>query len=271
MRFLRGRAFNDEEQATGARKVVVDENMAKRFWGDRDPVGDRVMMPAWKRGHEVMDWAEVVGVVAHCQMYYPGEVLHGEKMVGEQIYMPTMQESQVYVALHSVIDSHYVVGNVRSTVSGIKGIVVLRDWSSLEDKEIAFASTPRFVAVVVLIVASIAIILNVIGVYSATSYRMLSRMREYGIRLALGARPKHIVGGVLKSEGKVIMVGGIAGLIGCLWARPVIDMYVNNVFSIGSGVLVVCFIAYGCITLMACAAPAVKVCGMDIYSAIRLE
>ena len=219
---LRGRLFDKTDIATpnqGLWVAVIDETLAKTYFPNEDPIGKRI-----NQGPD----ATIVGVV--------GTVSQGE--LGEPpkatVYYPYTQHqwySAMYVVARTTLPTAAAVSRVRSAVQSIDPNVPLFSAQTLNER-IAGSLAPRRLAMVVLTgLAALSLGLAVFGLYGVISYVVSQRTREFGIRIALGARPADVQGMVLRQGVLLAFVGVIVGLAGAFAATRALS---NLLFGVSS-------------------------------------
>ncbi|MGH7638944.1 MAG: ADOP family duplicated permease [Gemmatimonadaceae bacterium] len=220
---LSGRSFAPGDLRGDAPAVVISERLATRLFGTTEVVGRTIRRPT-RTGLRARHF-RVVGVV--------GDV-HGERI--EDGYVPTAYFPMLRDADGLPKDSfpvpiaprwtQYVIrGEHLPAATTILGIVKevdrlvpptnIRTLGSLVDDATARV---RLTMLLIGVAGAAALLLGVIGVYSVVSYAAAGRVREFGIRLALGAAPKHVGGLVLGDGLKLVAIGTCAGLVAALSA-----------------------------------------------------
>jgi putative ABC transport system permease protein len=219
---LRGHLFDKtdgptQNQATWV--AVIDETLAKTYFPNEDPIGKRI-----NQGPD----ATIIGVV--------GTVSQGE--LGEPpkstVYYPYTQHpwiSGMYVVSRTTLPTAAAVSRVRGAVQAVDPNVPLFSARTL-DERIAGSLAPRRLAMVVLTgLAALSLGLAVFGLYGVISYAVGQRTREFGIRIALGARPGDVQGMVLRQGVLLTFIGVAAGLGGAFVATRALS---NLLFGVSS-------------------------------------
>lgn len=205
-----GRLFTPRDNANAPRVAIVSELLAKKYWDDGNPVGRRL-----KRFGLDSDepWTTVVGVV--------GDVRH---LTLNQEPVPFVYFPAAQLPSGSMTLVARVADGVEAGPELIAGAVRVVDtelpaWSprTMEQWVSRSVSEPRFNLLLLSIFGGLAIVLAAVGVYGVMAFGVSRRARELGIRAALGAEPRSLMGGVLR-EGALlaiigILIGGSAGLL----------------------------------------------------------
>jgi putative ABC transport system permease protein len=200
---LRGREFSVADR-TGAQSVaVVNETLAKRFWPDEDPIGKRV---ASVRSQQIF---EIIGVVGDMRRFGLGA------QVEPEIYWPYMQQPRgaSYFVFRTVVDPATVIAAVRERVARIDPAVVVVNVSTMDQLVSAALKRPRFNLFILGIFAGAALLLAAVGLYGLTSYTVAQNKREFGIRIALGARNGEIIKLVVGRGLVMALLGITVGMV----------------------------------------------------------
>jgi putative ABC transport system permease protein len=201
----RGRLFTDADAAGTEPVVIVNESMARRYWGDDDPVGQRI-----KRGTPLAQfpWMTIVGVVADTQQI----ALGGRPQ--PTVYLPYPQS--VEPAMTLVVKSDLRTGAV---ATAIRSAVRVADpdqpvaWIRSLDEVVFGSIEARWLPVLwMTLFAGAALFLATLGVYGVVSYAVEQRRREFGIRLALGADRGNLIRLALRQGVGPTLLGTAIGL-----------------------------------------------------------
>lgn len=212
----RGRAFNDGDVGTSPRVVIVNASMAARFWPNEDPIGKRLEIGRWKG-----DWlnkgfegaAEVVGVVADIR---EAKLADGARTT---LYTPRAQWSGMLNSPKLVIrasNAESVAPIVESTVHTLDSRVKPPVFTPLESIVGASIAEQRFQTVLIAAFAMLALLLTAIGIYGVIASTVSYRVREIGIRIALGARASRVVRAMAARGARLLFGGIVLGVIGAM-------------------------------------------------------
>ena len=212
---VRGREFSADDHGTGPRLAVINETAARRLFGDADPVGRSIDFRPSPRSSP---WTQkpgavlVVGVAANIKEVGINEVDFAD------IYLPWSQAPApgIEVIVRSAPGAALGAQPLKRAAAAVDPAVPVVSVSTLEERVSRVLQTDRFNLMLVGSFAAIAVLLAAVGIYGAIAYVVEGRRREFGVRLALGARPRQLVGLALWQAGRVGVTGGLLGLAGAL-------------------------------------------------------
>src|SRR5262247_2385915 len=261
---VRGRFFDDRDTMESQPVAIVDETMARKYWPNEDPVGKRITFQS-RGGNPI--WREIVGIVGHVK--HKG--LEGESRV--QYYIPHSQTQNAFMSLvvRSSGDPASLTGAVRGAIGGLdKDLPVFRV-KTMEQFVSDSMAQRRFAMTLVGIFAAVAMALACVGLYGVLSYSITQRLREIGIRMALGASGADVLRLVV-GQGMLLALAGVA--LGSVAAFLLTRLMANLLFAVtASDPLTFVTIAalLTMVALVACFAPARRATRVDPIVALRYE
>jgi putative ABC transport system permease protein len=276
---LRGRLFDDRDGTGRPRVAVVNQTLARRFFPDEDPIGQRVQLEAPEAlsdpgrlppGGRWPRWT-IIGVVA--------DVRYGG--LGDQpeavVYVPYLQRNTAmpwapgYVIVRTSGDPRPLVGAIRRQVAAVDPDQAAGEaltWDELRRRSLG---SMRFNASAMGALAVVALLLAVLGVYGTVSYSAKQRYREIGVRMALGARGRDVARLVVGQGLRLAACGVALGLVAALGLGRALAGLLYGVRPWDLPTLVA---VGGLLTATAAAAsylPARHAAGVDPASALREE
>jgi len=260
---LRGREFTVRDIEGSPRVVVINEEMARRFWPDRDPVGATITMDHGN-GEERF---EIVGVVKNGKY----------RTLGEQprlfLYLSILQG---YYARETLVaktsgDPASALAALRREIGALDPNVAPTQLSSLQD-HMAFALFPaRIVGVLLSIFGLLALVLALAGLSGLIAYSVSQRTREIGIRMALGAGKLDVLKLVISEGMRLTLIGMVMGMAAAFrLTRFLSDLLygVSAVDPLTFGLIALLLIG---VALLACWLPARRATRVDPMVALRCD
>ena len=262
---LSGRAFNDRDDATAPRVVVVNQQFVHKYFQDRDPVGKQIQLDIPKVPPA---WSQIVGVVADAKSY--SEDPRYEPEVYE--FYDQRPVASFSLMLRSTVDPTSLTPALRHTVAQLDSELPLLRVMSMDGViDLQRNGNPLFSKLLATF-AIFALILSAIGIYGLIAYSVGQRTHEIGIRLALGAKVSDISRMILRDGFKVAAIGSAIGFVMALPLPKVFDSIFEGLLPFGSPavypiVLAVMLIVVFCATF----GPAQRATRVDPTTALRNE
>ncbi len=220
-RLLEGRLFDQRDGLDAPPVMIINQTMAKTFWPGQSAVGKRVRPGGQK------DFSTVIGVVA--------DIRNGgmSKPAGTELFLPAGQGNNARQGAWAVVRT---TGNPELAAVALQRAIAATDPTvpvsrirTMEDVMGASESQPRFLALVLSVFSSLALVLAGFGIYSVISYSVARRTSEFGIRMALGATSGDVLGQVL---GEGALLAGMGVVAGCAGAMVVTRVLQDLLFEV---------------------------------------
>lgn len=265
MRLLAGRSFAPQDIEHATPVALVDERFAQRAWPNDNPVGKRFQFGDSPKADG--RWHEVVGVVSHVKSYGI------DRDSREHVYLSADQETfdQPTLVLRSDGDPSLLAEPVQRAIreidsalatSGVRPLQAVFDRQSFQ----RWFLTSLFAGF-----AIAAALLAALGIYGVTAYSVGQRMREFGIRAALGASARDVALLVVRQALLLVALGSLFGVAGALAVNRFLK---NLVFGIGALDPISLLLAPAAllgVALLACWPPARRATKVDPLTALRAE
>ena len=261
---LNGRDFSVRDGERAKRVVVVDEVLARRLFGNDDPVGKMVEAPV-EDGDVEFEIIGVVGASRYFDLHQspPSMIFFSLQQAGP--YMPTL-----HVRAGSA-NTATVVSEVRREFGVIDKNVPIFDIKTLRDRALDNLAQQRLVSDLAAAFGALALTLVTIGLYGLVAFSVAQRTREIGIRVALGAERKQIMSLIAWQGMQVVLIGVALGLpISFLLARQIAGMLYTVQPDDPLSFATVMFVL-GVVTTLACYIPARRATHVDPMVALRHE
>jgi putative ABC transport system permease protein len=261
---MRGRYFNERDTDTSPGVVIVDEKLARKFWGDADPIGRRMYEPGdddLLKITEKTRWWTVVGVVRDVQL---ADLSGAQQAVGAYYFSATQsQQYTLTLAIKTALDPATLVKEVRSQMAKIDPDIPLFEIRTMEERMRLSLLSRRAAMVLALAFGGVALFLSAIGIYGVLTYLVAQRTREIGIRIALGSSTNGIFGLVLREGTILVLIGVVVGVVGIRALRGAIESQVYGVQPMDPLVLGIVAAGLIAIALAACVLPARRATQVD--------
>jgi putative ABC transport system permease protein len=268
---ISGRVFTDMDSEESQRVVVINKAMTN-YWDGTDPIGSKIALPLPPvRGNPAapqQEWYTIVGVVSDVRQFG----LTQETVA--QVYVPLTQTpfgiaGQLLVRTAGEPASF---GNVlRTTVHAVDPNQPVENVQTLEDLRSEALAAPRLTATLLGVFATLALLVTLAGIGGVIATSVQQRTKEFGLRMALGARRDGVLVMVVRQGLTLVLIGLAIGIVGALAAGRVLSSYLYQTAPtdpmIFAGVAAL-FILSG---VVACLIPARRATTVDPLIALRAE
>jgi putative ABC transport system permease protein len=259
----RGRSFTPADTADSPWVTVINESMAREYWGGQDPIGRRLQFgPA-------ETWRTVIGVV--------GDVLH-EGLDGEtkpEMYVPMEEsfntESGPTIVVRTALDTGAAAGELRGVVAAIDRTIPVDRIQTMEQLVSGSAAQPRFRTLILAAFSMLALVMASIGIYGVMNYLVIQRTREFAIRVSMGATRAEVLRLVLSRAAALIGVGTCLGLAGSVGLVRLIAKLLFGTAPLDPLTFTAAPILLAAVALAASYLPAWRATRVDPMVALRYE
>jgi putative ABC transport system permease protein len=201
---LAGREFTEADNAGAERVMAINQTMARKYWPNENPVGQRVTMKDW--GPPLT--GEIVGVV--------GDVKTNglDVAVGPMIYWPYFQFPQLFntIVVRSEGDPLRLVPALKGAIWAIDKNQPISKTETLDQTLAESLARRRLYMILLGVFSCAALVLAALGIYGMVSYSVSQRTHEMGIRLAIGAERRDVLWLVLGEGARVALLGIAVGI-----------------------------------------------------------
>jgi putative ABC transport system permease protein len=261
---VKGREFTEQDTATSQPVAMLNESLAKQLWPDGDAIGKRI-----KLGTAEVDspWMSVVGIAADSKQ-------NGlNRSAGTDIYMPYVQDPRRSMALvvRTRSDPAGLVSAVRNEVRGVDANQPVYNVRTMEQVTEESVAGQRIFARMLGLFATLALMLAVAGIYGVMSYSVNQRRREIGVRMALGAKPRHVLRMIVGQGMVLVIVGVVVGLLLAFALTRVMESLLFGVSTTDAATFAGISLLLSAVALLSCFIPARRAAKVNPATILRYE
>ena len=263
---IKGRLIDDGDRADRLPVVVISEELARQAWPEEDPLGKRIKRV---RGDQNFPWMTVIGVIKDVKedlfnyrinrpvWYVPYGQLENNfplNLVVRTSGDPASATAAVREAVHA-IDPDQPISNVMTMNENLSGVLV----------------TERFGAILMSLLAASGLLIAALGLYGVMAYSVSQRTAEIGLRVAIGARPRHVLKLILGQGLKLTLLGVAIGLTAVWCLTRLLANLLFGVSATDPATIVLISLLFTGVALLACLLPARRALAVDPIQALRTE
>jgi hypothetical protein len=265
---LAGRDFSDADRRGAERVVIVSQSLARRMFSTDDVVNRRLMWtdPVTKFVGISTDPRRIVGVVADVddENVVPGPAI--------TVYHPFEQEiggGRLFV--HARTDPYALVPPITRIIRELSPEQPVERAATLDDVRAEVLAPDRLNALVFGGFAGVALTIAVVGVAGVLAFSVSARTREFGIRLAIGSAPRHLLGRVLREGAGIAAAGIVGGALGGMLLARIFGGYIAGVRIPGALPIIGAASILIAAAILASLMPAARAARVDVMRALRSE
>ena len=259
----RGRPFFDADRKNETPVVIVNETFARQYFTGVDPLGRRIRLGS--RGKRQSPWMTVVGV--------SGDVRASRMTakVAAALYMPIAQEPESSLALvvRTTIAPEQLAEPLRKLILGLDPDEPVYGVQTMTQVVSTSIASERVATILVTGFASLAVILALMGIYSVVSYSVVSRRREIGIRMALGAPASDVLSSLMKQALALVTLGMVIGIAGAYALSRFLTSFLHGVRPTDPGTFTGMLVLLAITATLASLIPARRALRLDPIQALR--
>jgi putative ABC transport system permease protein len=265
IRLIDGRFLQPKDGEKATPGVVINASMARTYWPNQSSVGRRIR-PGFQG-----PWYTVVGVVADVKNAGLDKPADTEAFFPYRLAPWDAGTGAPNIVVKTAGDPLALAPIVRRTISQLDPSLPVAKVRTMEDVVAAANSRPRFLTLVLSLFSAIALLLAMIGIYGVISYSVEQRTSEFGIKMALGARPANLLMQVLGQGLALAFIGVGIGVALALLLAQSLQSFVYGASSSDNLVLVITAILLGACTIAASCVPALRAMRIEPVTALRYE
>lgn len=260
---VRGRAFTEADVTEGGRAVIVTESTARRFWPDRDPIGQTIEFPV---SNVETVARQVVGIARDTEIERVGEV------PSAYAYLPPTANNRARLRLLAKSDLGLAETSrtIRAIAAEIDPALVVRV-EALEANLDLWRSVAGLSSTLAAALGFLALVLASVGIYGVVAYAVNRRRREIGIRIALGAKAQSVVALMLKRTMRPVLIGGVIGTATAMGVSQVLSSVLFGVSPVDPVALLGAGFVVAGVAFVAGTLPARRAARIDPSSTLRYE
>jgi putative ABC transport system permease protein len=258
---VRGRSFNAQDQADGPRAVVISQSLADRAWPGEDAIGKPLAIN-WA---DLESWT-VVGVVE--------DVLHTglDDSPREMVYHTYRQAPYfrfMTLAVRTRSPTSEALAGLKDAVAAVDPGVPVTRTQTMDELVRGATARPRMTAFLITLFAGAAVLLTAVGLYGVVSYAVARRVREIGVRMALGARREHVLRLVSWQGMRLVLAGGALGLVGAALVTRFLSTVLFQTSNLDPAAFVGASAFFALVGLTACVIPTLRALRIEPGQALR--
>lgn len=259
----RGRLFSPTDDSSSVPVAIVSEAMAARYWPNENPIGKRVRL----KFYSPMSEREIVGVVADVRQ------VALDAPVAPTLYVPHAQAPTggVVLVLRTAAEPTRIESNVKSVIAELNPALPIAGMETLDELASVSVSPRRFTLTVFACFSLTALVLAVLGVYGVISQGTAERRKEFGVRIALGAERRDIVGMVMRQGFKFAATGIAVGVAGAVALTSLLRGMLFGVAPLDLSTFVLTAMLLLGTAMLACCVPAGQATSVDPLVALRAD
>jgi predicted permease len=265
---VRGRTFQIEDRPGAEKVAIVSRELARRALGDTDPIGRRIVHPDEVAKESA--WFRIVGVVEDVK-----EDRYNFRIDRPVWYVPYEQAEDSGILLNLVLrtgaGSGDIASEIRHVVSELYPEVAPGEVFELGPHVNGVVGAERTATSVALLLAILGTALASLGLYGVMAYGVRQRFRELGLRMAVGASPRHLSRLVLGDGIRWVSLGLAAGFVGALLVARAFSNLLFETRPWDPVTYCVVALLFGGVTLAACYFPARRAGATNPVDALRME
>jgi putative ABC transport system permease protein len=263
---LRGRPFGSGDTKDSLQVLMIDQLLADRYFHGEDAIGKRIRMATGDQG--AREFRTIVGVVPHLKVHGFDEVT-----VLPQAYLAIAQQppTQLVALLRTALAPKSFEQPIREIVASLDPAQPAFEFKTMQERVEETWATPRLMSFLLGCFAMLALVLAIVGLYGVMAFNGLRRMREIGVRLALGAMPAQIQTMMLRQGIRLLGAGLVLGFVGAFILSRTIRNLLFGVSANDPLIYGVVTLVLACATLLACWIPARRASRVDPMVTLRAE
>ena len=262
---LQGRGFTRADAKDSPLVIMVNEAFAQKHFAGKNPIGQQVMIDQPENKFDTREVVGVVGNTRHDSLAEPQ---------GPEMYVPFSQDPGRSLDVVLRVSSSNLMGlngDVKRAIHDIDKDLFVPSLEPMTSFVATQLAQPRFNMMLLAVFAGVAMVLAAIGIYGVIAYSVAQRTREIGIRMALGAQKKQMLGMVLRQSMTLVIAGIVIGFLVALAATRVMATLLYGVGANDISIYAIVITLLGAAAMLASYVPARRAMKVDPMVALRYE
>jgi predicted permease len=256
---IRGREFTAQDGERGNKVVAINESLARRYWPGEDPLGKQLRI-----GESSNPLSEIVGIVKDSV-----DIGSRREEPPPMLYTPFQDIESMSLIIHTSIDPNGMIQPLRREISLLDENLPMKIATMNE-----LISSPwwqRLGVTLLSILGGLGLLLTAVGIYGVTAYIVAQRTREFGVRMALGARGRDVMKLVIREGMWLVLIGVVIGMAASLAVSRLLKSFLFGLSAADPMTFGIIPLLLAAVALLACYVPARRATKVDPMIALRSE
>ncbi|HEY3927655.1 MAG TPA: ABC transporter permease [Candidatus Koribacter sp.] len=267
---VRGRDFSASDNAQAPGVAMISQSMAKRFWPGEDPIGKHVTLTFFDKQ------LEVVGVIGDVKLSELNSPENDDALYfpSAQFTLPNKEKWRSFLptfVIRSATRPEDLIPAVTGAVNEVDSSIPVQDMKTMDEVVGESIAQQHFTMLLLEVFAGLALLLAAVGIYSVLAYSVRRRMREIGIRMALGALPSQVLRMVVLQGLRPTVIGLVVGVLASLAVGRVMTSIVFGVKSTDPITFAAAAVVLFVVSLLASALPGYRAMKVEPMKTLRDE
>jgi predicted permease len=257
---VRGREFTAQDGERGNKVVVINESLARRYWPGEDPLGKQLRI-----GESSNPLSEIVGIVKDSV-----DIGSMREEPPPMLYTPFQDIESMNLIIHTSIDPNGMIQPLRREISLLDENLPMK--IATMNELISSSQWEQRLGVTLLsILGGLGLLLTAVGIYGVTAYIVAQRTREFGVRMALGARGRDVMKLVIREGMWLVLIGVVIGMAASLAVSRLLKSFLFGLSAADPMTFGIIPLLLAAVALLACYVPARRATKVDPMIALRAE
>jgi predicted permease len=257
---VRGREFTAQDSERGNKVVVINESFARLYWPGEDSLGKQLRI-----GEPSSPLSEIVGIVKDSVNF---ESIRDTPP--PMLYTPFQEIESTSLIIHTSIDPNGMIPALRREISLLDENLPMRI-ATMNELISSSRWEQRLGVTLLSILGGLGLLLTAIGIYGVTAYIVAQRTREFGVRMALGARGRDVMKLVIRQGIWLVLIGVVNGMAASLAVSRLLKSFLFGLSAADPMTFGIIPLLLAAVALLACYIPARRATKVDPMIALRAE